>query len=97
MMLSFSSALMALVLTVVRLQGITGMADLSPDMLQARNLEELEQAQQALWDDMAQERRNGRHLQELEDSQHILADHFNSTEGGFYHGVASGECLPKHY
>lgn len=76
-----------------------GMADLTAAMFQARNLEELLEAEyQQRPDDgetPVQQRLRALQAQGLEDSEPILADHFDG-EAGFYHGVASGKQTLGH-
>ena len=67
--------------------GVSGMAELNAEMLQARNLEELLAAERQPEE---HRRRMRRQMQDLPDSVPILADMFDGTPG-FYHGVASGK------
>ena len=72
-----------------------GMAELTPEMLQARNYEELREAERGhrqTKDDSHHRRARLLQKEGLDDSQHILSDHFGGTPG-FYHGVASGKYL----
>ena len=74
---------------------VCGMAELTEEMMQAKDLDELLAAE---GNQFAQKIANSdlrdRVLREegLEDSMHILADYFGG-EPGFYHGVASGKSF----
>ena len=69
-----------------------GMADLTHEMFQARNLEELQAAEWSYHRQLGAQRQNNLKAEKLEDSRPILADMFDN-QPGFYHGVASGKYL----
>jgi hypothetical protein len=71
---------------------VHGMAELTEQMMKARNVEELQAADhESRAEKVADRRLRQRMLQQqgLKDSLHILADQFGGVPG-FYHGVASG-------
>jgi hypothetical protein len=75
------------------LVSVNGMAELTQEMMQARNLQELltaEREHRQLKDQGRNMRSRKLQDQGLVDSEHVLADMYDGVQG-FYHGVASGK------